>query len=227
MLTPCQQLQGQSVRSADGSASWKHSAEHSWSSSGSSPRSVRQEEKKSRDLRAGVCRWWSLGSEVLGMWQWRGGLSSDRQSWEQGMWARLSLPQVRTERKENSDSDVFRLELEGQVTLDCHPRSEGVNTECRSLPSGDNNVQCYCDSDLCNTAPVSHPSVLAILTILLARPYLQWEVPRGKNSVTQTNVVFSSLNISWLEQNYLEQVNTKKENSIVNKIMIVPYFFLS
>ena len=80
---------------------------------------------------------------------------------------------MRTESKKNTDSDVFRLELEGEVTLDCHPRSEGVNTECRSLPSGDNNVQCYCDSDLCNTAPVSHPSVLAILTILLARPYLQ------------------------------------------------------
>ena len=211
MLTPCQQLQGQSVRSADGSASWKHSAEHSWLLSGSSPRSVRQEEKCRVEIwRLDVGRWGSLGSEVLGMWQWRGGLSSDRQSWEQGMWTRLSLPQVRTESKQTTDPDWFRLELEGEVTLDCHPKSEGVKTECRSLSSGDNNVQCYCDSDLCNTAPVSHPSVLAILTILLARPYLQWEGVRGKNSVTQTNVVFSSLNISWLEQNYLAASKSQK-----------------
>ena len=59
--------------------------------------------------------------------------------------------------------------LDKQVTLDCVTKEEGVNIGCRQM-EGDNDAQCYCDSDLCNGAPsTTHSSLLAVITLILAR----------------------------------------------------------
>ena len=64
---------------------------------------------------------------------------------------------------------VFRLVLDQQVTLDCVTKEEGVNIGCRQM-EGDNDAQCYCDSDLCNGAPTSNSLFLfSLLSLSLAR----------------------------------------------------------
>ena len=63
---------------------------------------------------------------------------------------------------------VYRLVLDKEVTLDCVTKEEGVTIGCREL-EGDNDAQCYCDSDLCNPAPANLPSLLLIITLSLAR----------------------------------------------------------
>ena len=63
---------------------------------------------------------------------------------------------------------MFRLVLDKQVTLDCVPKEEGVNIGCRQL-EGDNDAQCYCDSDLCNGATTTNISLLALSCLVLAR----------------------------------------------------------
>ena len=64
---------------------------------------------------------------------------------------------------------VFRLVLDQQVTLDCVTKEEGVNIGCRQM-EGDNDAQCYCDSDLCNGAPTSNSlSLFSLHSLSLAR----------------------------------------------------------
>ena len=47
--------------------------------------------------------------------------------------------------------------LDKEVTLDCVAKEEGVNIGCRQM-EGDNDAQCYCDSDLCNGAHRHRPT---------------------------------------------------------------------
>jgi len=77
-------------------------------------------------------------------------------------------PSHHTAKQCEDQSVCLRLQLEGEVTLDCHPAEEEVNV-CRSLPSGDNSVQCYCQSDLCNTGTSPHLSLslLVLLSLVL------------------------------------------------------------
>ena len=67
---------------------------------------------------------------------------------------------------------LFRLVLDQQVTLDCVTKEEGVNIGCRQL-EGDNDAQCYCDSDLCNGAPptsiISNISLIILTSLSLLR----------------------------------------------------------
>ena len=59
---------------------------------------------------------------------------------------------------------LFRLVLDNQLTLDCVTKEEGVNIGCREM-GGDDDAQCYCDSDLCNGAP---PATTISLLVLLS-----------------------------------------------------------
>merc|ERR1712062_109740 len=73
------------------------------------------------------------------------------------------------EQCQDSESVCLRLVLDKEVTLDCVAKEEGVNIGCRQM-EGDNDAQCYCDSDLCNGAPSTfHSSLLAIISLALAR----------------------------------------------------------
>merc|ERR1711997_860729 len=60
-----------------------------------------------------------------------------------------------TEQCQDSESVCLRLVLDKEVTLDCVAKEEG-----------DNDAQCYCDSDLCNGAPsTTQGSLLAIISL--------------------------------------------------------------
>merc|ERR1712141_262966 len=73
------------------------------------------------------------------------------------------------EQCQDSESVCLRLVLDKQVTLDCVLKEEGVNIGCREM-GGDNDAQCYCDSDLCNGATTTHHiSLLAIISLIIAR----------------------------------------------------------
>ena len=61
---------------------------------------------------------------------------------------------------------LFRLVLDNQLTLDCVTKEEGVNIGCREM-GGDDDAQCYCDSDLCNGAPPATISLLVLLSSLI------------------------------------------------------------
>merc|ERR1712066_808869 len=64
-----------------------------------------------------------------------------------------------------SESVCNRLVLNGKVNLDC-AAGEGISLGCRRR-GGDDNVQCYCDSDLCNAGwPAPHLSLLLLLLTL-------------------------------------------------------------
>merc|ERR1711893_56033 len=76
------------------------------------------------------------------------------------------------EQCQEAESVCLRLVLDKEVTLDCVTKEEGVSIGCREL-EGDNDAQCYCDSDLCNPAPANLPSLLLIISLSLARLVLQ------------------------------------------------------